>query len=109
MHADGRGAAVESDDIAAVSFIYPDSTGNTTTTIFRFLPTSASAGETILIRGQNFSNLKSVKIGSATAKVISSSDTDIAITIPSNASTGKIKVTTNLGKAVSREKLTVTP
>jgi hypothetical protein len=69
-----------------------------------FTPTSGIVGESVTITGLNLkiSNANpTVKFGAAIATVISASDSEVVVTIPSTAFTGKIMVSTMDGTATS--------
>ncbi|HNR73921.1 MAG TPA: IPT/TIG domain-containing protein [Cyclobacteriaceae bacterium] len=73
-------------------------------TITSFAPTVGSVGATVTISGANFSSTTSnntVKIGNALATVSSATTTQLTITVPTEAATGKISVTTNDKTATS--------
>ncbi|MFD2100303.1 Ig-like domain-containing protein [Flagellimonas iocasae] len=64
--------------------------------ITSFSPTSGPVGTNVFITGQNFGAKaadNTVKIGNTTATVTSASATEIFITVPEGATTGKISVT----------------
>jgi hypothetical protein len=72
-----------------------------------FVPTSGIAGENVTIIGTTLSNPTLVKFGAVTAAIVSSSDTEIVTTIPLQAITGRISVTTASGTVVSAANFTV--
>ncbi len=66
--------------------------------ISSFSPTSGPVGTEIFITGKNFGSTvaaNTVKIGNTTATVSSASTTELFITVPDGATTGKISVTVN--------------
>jgi hypothetical protein len=71
--------------------------------IISFVPEIGAPGTIITITGKFFANLKKVKVGSTSVKVLSSSENTIKIKIPNNKSQGKITVITPGGKTVSKQ------
>ncbi|SDQ16338.1 Uncharacterized membrane protein [Flagellimonas zhangzhouensis] len=74
-----------------------------------FSPLSGSVGTEIWITGQNFGATKAdniVKIGSTTAPITSASTTEIFVTVPEGATTGKVSVTVD-GKTITGGTFTV--
>lgn len=71
--------------------------------ITSFSPASGSIGATVTIIGQNFSTspLPSITFNGISAQVVSGSDTQLVTTVPVNATTGKIVVTTPLAVTTS--------
>jgi hypothetical protein len=87
---------------------------STSTAVFKvlpkitsFTPASGIPGESITINGTNFGNKPTVRIGSAIAPIASASDTQIIVTIPTTAITGKISAATSDGTATSTSVLIV--
>jgi hypothetical protein len=80
---------------------------STVPVISSFSPTSAKVGEVIQITGKLFgtnANAVNVKFGnSASVKPNAISDTDMTVTVPTDAQTGKITVITSGGTAISAE------
>src|SRR5207253_9657027 len=73
-----------------------------------FSPASARVGDSVTITGMNFANLSSVKFGAAVANVLSSTDTQIVVTVPPTAPLlGKITVTTVDGTGTSVNNFTL--
>jgi Concanavalin A-like lectin/glucanases superfamily/IPT/TIG domain len=67
-------------------------------TITSFSPTSGTAGSTVIITGTNFNSTATnnvVKFNNTTAAVTSASSTQLEVSVPANATTGKISVTVN--------------
>ena len=60
--------------------------------ISSFSPPSSRAGSNITIIGRSFAGVSAVRIGNITAAIVSSDQTNIVITVPNNAATGKISV-----------------
>lgn len=75
-------------------------------------PTEGSVGSTVVITGKNFSAVESeniVTFNEVEASVIVASSTEIAVTVPEGASTGKISITTHDQTIVSSNEFTVNP
>ncbi len=78
--------------------------------ISSFSPTSGPVGTEIFITGKNFGSTvtsNTVKIGNTTATVSSASTTELFITVPNGAATGKVSVTVG-GKTNTGGTFTVT-
>lgn len=73
-----------------------------------FSPGKTSVGKTILIVGTYLSNA-TVKIGGQNASVVSNTATEIVVTVPVGAVSGKIIVTTVDGSAESASSFTLDP
>jgi hypothetical protein len=69
--------------------------------IIGFSPMSGQEGTSVTITGTNLANATLVKFGNTIATIISNSDTQIVMTVPAGATTGKISVTTSGGTALS--------
>jgi len=83
----------------------------TTPTITNFTPTSGQEGDSVTITGKNFSTTpanNTVRFNGTAANVTSSTATQIIVTVPSGATTGKITVQTSAGTATSDDDFTVT-
>ena len=77
--------------------------------ISSFEPTSGDYGAEIIIRGSQFTaNSSIVKFGALGAEVISASATELVVTVPVGATTGKISVEANGQQVRSNEVFTVT-
>ena len=80
-------------------------------TITSFTPTSGPPGTSVKITGTNFSGTgitgTSVTFNNVAATSVVNSATQITATVPSTATTGKIKVTTSCGSATSTTDFTV--
>jgi hypothetical protein len=80
-------------------------------TITLFTPTSGPVGTSVKITGTNFSGTgitgAAVTFNNVTATSVVNSATQITATVPSTATTGKIKVTTSCGSATSATDFTV--
>ncbi|WP_309613660.1 Ig-like domain-containing protein, partial [Flavobacterium sp.] len=78
-------------------------------TITSFTPTTACAGENVVITGTNFTGATAVGFnGSAAASFVVNSATQITAVVPSGVSTGKITVTVPGGTATSAGNFTPT-
>jgi hypothetical protein len=75
-----------------------DNETNPAPTITSFSPSSGLVGATVVITGINFSSTaanNTVKVTNASATVTAATSTQLTITVPPNATTGKISVTVN--------------
>jgi len=61
-------------------------------TITAFTPASGGTGSTITVTGVGFSALQSVKLGAITATFTVASDTQLQLTVPQGAQTGRIEL-----------------
>jgi hypothetical protein len=78
-------------------------------TLSSFTPTSGPAGTQVTIAGSNFVGASAVTFNStAAASYVVDSGTQIRATVPSGATSGKIRVTTAAGTATSSGDFTVT-
>ncbi|WP_420603507.1 Ig-like domain-containing protein [Flagellimonas sp.] len=87
-----------------------DGPGDTGPDIKSFSPLSGPVGTSIFITGKNFgatAAANTVKIGTTTATITSAKATEIFVTIPEGATTGKISVTVD-GKTDTAGTFTVT-
>ncbi|WP_190810528.1 IPT/TIG domain-containing protein [Flagellimonas sp. S3867] len=76
----------------------PEPTAEENPKINSFSPTSGPVGTNIWITGQNFGATPAanvVKIGETTATITSAKATEIFVTVPEGATTGKISVIAN--------------
>jgi uncharacterized repeat protein (TIGR03803 family) len=74
------------------------------------LPTSGMVGTAVIILGNNLTGATSVTFNGTPAKfTVVSSSTEIKTTVPSGATTGKVKVTTPSGTLTSNQTFRVTP
>jgi len=78
-------------------------------TITSFSPTSGHAGITVTINGTTFNNVSSVTFNGVPASFSVYSSIKITATVPSGATTGKIKVITGGGSGTSATNFTVLP
>ena len=74
-----------------------------------FLPASGAVGIPVTITGSGFTGATSVKFNGTTAGYTVDSATQITATVPANATTGTITVTTPAGTATSASSFTVAP
>ncbi len=83
---------------------------NPTPTVTSFTPTSGKAGDQITITGTNFINVTAVTFNGSFATTFSvASETSIVATVPTNVTTGPIRVTTTFGTATSAGSFVVIP
>lgn len=76
-------------------------------TIESFAPASGRVGTTVTINGTNFTDATVVTFNGVSAAFAINSDTKITATVPTGATTGKIRVTTLGGSATSAGSFTV--
>lgn len=72
--------------------------------LFTITPSAAAAGENIRIYGENLENNPQVKIGGVNATVVSSTSSQLVVTVPtvaSNAFSSEIEITTTFGNVIS--------
>jgi hypothetical protein len=69
-------------------------------TLVSFLPTSATSGQTVILKGQKFTNATGVTFGgvSATSYTVTN-DSTISAVVPSNATSGSVVVTNLVGSS----------
>jgi len=77
-------------------------------TISGFTPTSGPVGTSVTVTGSGFGGATAVTFNDAAATFGVDSDTQITATVPADATTGKIAVTTPGGSATSAMSFTVT-
>jgi DNA/RNA endonuclease G (NUC1) len=75
--------------------------------IISFSPTSGAVGASILITGTNFGSASTVAFNGASAVFNLDSATQITATVPANATSGQISITTPSGTAISSGSFTV--
>jgi uncharacterized protein (TIGR03437 family) len=76
-------------------------------TIESFAPAFGVVGTSVIINGTSFTGATSVTFNGVMAAFVINSDTKITATVPTGATTGKIKVTTMGGSATSAASFTV--
>jgi uncharacterized protein (TIGR03437 family) len=76
-------------------------------TIESFAPALGGVGTSVIINGTSFTGATSVTFNGVMAAFVINSDTKITATVPTGATTGKIKVTTTGGSATSAATFTV--
>ena len=77
-------------------------------TVSSFSPASGGAGTQVLVAGTGFDGSASVKFNGVSASSSVNSSTQITATLPANATSGPIGVTTTAGTATSADSFTVT-
>jgi hypothetical protein len=77
-------------------------------TVTGFAPTSGSVGASVTISGSNLSSAAAVRFGGATAAYTVNSDSQIMATVPANAATGPISVSSPGGTTTTSTSFTVT-
>ncbi|HSY19722.1 MAG TPA: DNA/RNA non-specific endonuclease [Candidatus Acidoferrales bacterium] len=93
--------------IAAALRAKVDGQTNPPPVILTFSPTSGAAGTNVVITGTNFSAATAVTFNGAPAVYTVNSSNQITATVPANAGSGFISVTTPSGTAVSTNSFTV--
>jgi len=76
--------------------------------ITSFSPTSGPAGTAVTIAGTILAGATEVRFNGAAGTIVSNSDTQIVVTVPTGATTGPITVVTPNGQATSASPFTVT-
>jgi DNA/RNA endonuclease G (NUC1) len=94
-------------DVAAALRAKVDGQTNPPPAIFTFSPTSGLASNTVVITGTNFALASAVTFNGASADFTVDSGTQITATVPTNAGSGFISVTTPSGTAISTNTFTV--
>ena len=75
-----------------------------------FSPSTGRAGNSVVIIGTNFTGATAVKFnGLAAPSFVVNSNTQITVTVPTNATTGKLSVVTPVAQAVSTTNFVVPP
>jgi hypothetical protein len=78
-----------------------DSTLAALPVISSFTPSSGAAGRVIQVNGTNLESVDSVKVGDISAFFVVNSPTQIAVTLPANASSGAVTITNFAGSTTS--------
>jgi len=78
-------------------------------TITTFSPTSGALGSVLVLTGTGLTQATAVKIGGKTASFTVNTDSQLTVTVPPSAVTGKVAVTTKGGSATSAAVFTVIP
>lgn len=73
-----------------------------------FTPASGTVGSKIVVTGKGLTQASKVTIGAKAATFVVNSDTQVTVTVPVGAVTGKIAITTPGGIATSKTSFTVT-
>jgi YD repeat-containing protein len=97
---------------SASSFIVTTGALNAPPSITGFTPTKGIAGTAVTINGNNFDTLpanNTIWFNTALAPANSSSKTQISATVPSGATSGRIKVRTPYGTAISNADFIIPP
>ena len=88
-----------------------NSIGRITTTVTPQIdgvtPTSAAAGATVTLTGQNLAGATDVAFNGTPAAIVADSATKIVTKVPSGATRGRITITTRYGTATSAAPFTV--
>ena len=93
--------------VAAALRLKVDGQTNPPPAIYGFSPTNGSAGATVVITGTNFSAASQVAFGGVGATFNVDANTQVTATVPANAPSGFISVTTPSGTAISTNTFTV--
>lgn len=75
--------------------------------VLSFSPTSGEPGDEVTITGTDLDNATAVAFGSTEATITSNTATEIVTTVPEEATTGKISVSTEGGVGISEGEFTV--
>src|SRR5207247_9067479 len=86
----------------------PPITGQSAPTSTSRMPTSSLFSTTVTINGTNFNGATAVQFHGTTPNYTAQPSTEIQATVPANATTGSISVTTPGGTATSSSAFTVT-
>jgi hypothetical protein len=74
-------------------------------TILGFLPAQAAPGTTVTITGTGLNNLRSVTLNGQPMKVTANSAISVSVIVPQAAATGRMRLTTSNGSALTANKL----
>jgi hypothetical protein len=84
-------------------------TGASAQNIVGFSPATAAAGQTVTITGLNLNSLKSVTINGQRMSVVGTpSAVSVTVRVPAAAATGRMRLTTAAGTAITSTKLGIT-
>jgi hypothetical protein len=92
--------------IAAVLRSKVDGQTNAPPDIYTFTPTTGAAGTNVVITGTNFASATAVAFNGTTASFTINSSSQITATVPVNAGSGWVSVTTPSGTAISTNSFT---
>jgi hypothetical protein len=95
-------------NIASALLSKVDGQTNPPPVITGFSPANGVAGTSVVISGTNFSSALSVTFNGASAAFSVDSTVQITATVPGNATSGRLSVTTPSGTAISSNSFTVT-
>jgi len=90
------------------AYVWPLPTQSQGPTITSFSPLKGITGTTVTIDGTGFDSSAKVRIGHKAAPITSLTPTEIQATVGNGATTGKVIVTTDAGKATSTKSFKVT-
>jgi DNA/RNA endonuclease G (NUC1) len=93
--------------VAAALRAKVDGQTNPPPSILAFTPSSGVVGTNVIITGTNFSSVVAVTFGGANASFTVNANNQITATVPTNAGSGLISVTTASGTAISTNSFTV--
>ena len=94
-------------DVASTLRSKVDGQTNAPPAIYAFSPTSGITNVPVIITGTNFSGASQVAFNGTLASFNVDSDTQITASVPTNAGSGSISVTTSSGTAISTNTFTV--
>lgn len=78
-----------------------------TLAVTSFTPASAGVGDVVTVTGTGFSGVTAVKVGGVTATFVVDSTTQLRVTVPAGAASGRIEIDTAAGAALSSGNLSV--
>ena len=94
-------------DVSAALRAKVDGQTNPQPAIFAFAPASGQFGTPVTLTGTNFTAVSAVAFNGASAAFAVDSATQITTTVPTNAGSGFLSVTTSAGTAISADAFTV--
>lgn len=94
-------------DLASELRAKVDGQTNPPPVIFAFSPTNGTASNTVLITGTNFASASAVTFNGASATFTVDTGSQITASVPTNAGSGFISITTPSGTAISTNTFTV--